>query len=205
MIFDPLQLVGIFYLGAIAQAAFLIVGRVPVKELKYFPLCFAWALLGMMPGKHEENYDLYFHCFLTAAVFAISFAWTYRKYLLDPINREVLLAWNLIFLYAAMRTQVHPYVAYAAGVIALGLFVNLFSPFDLRKHMQTAMYAYFLCIVAGTAFLYLSLSHIAFFFNRGDGTLPEPASLFFAGASLLYITVNLWYVYQLNPDRKSVV
>lgn len=199
MILDPLQLVGVFYLGVIAQAAFLVIGRVPVQELKYFPLCFAWALLGLLPGKHEHNYDVYIHFFFTAGVFAIAFAWTYRKYLLDPINREVLLAWNLIFLYAAMRTHAHPYFVYAATVIALVLFVNLFFPFDLRKHMQTAMYAYFLCIVAGTAFLYLSLSHITFFFNHGAGELPDAASVFFAGASLLYITVNMWYVYELNP------
>ena len=199
MILDPLQLVGVFYLGVIAQAAFLIIGRVPLNELKYFPLCFAWALIGMIPGKHETDYDLYFHFFFTAGVFAIAFAWSYRKYLLDPINREVLLAWNLILVYALMRTQMHPYVTYAAASIAFLLFVNLFFPFDLRTHMQTAMYAYFLCVVAGTALLYLSLSHLSFFFSRGQGELPDTASVFFAGASLLYITVNLWYVYQLNP------
>lgn len=153
----------------------------------------------MAPGKHERNYDLYFHLFFTAAVFAIAFAWSYRKYLLNPINREVLLAWNLIFVYALMRMHVHPYISEVAAIIAFLLFVNLFFPFDLRKHMQTAMYAYFLCLVAGTAFLYLSLSNLTFFFTDGKGPLPDVASIFFAGSSLLYITVNLWYVYELNP------
>ena len=119
-----------FYAGILAQAIFLLFGRFEPKDFPKLGGCGLASLLGLIPGKHETNYQLNLHLFLVACAFAVAYALCFKKKILERINKEILMVWTLLGLYIAFRTPLlMSYPPVVIALLGLGLLpvVNAFA------------------------------------------------------------------------------
>jgi len=192
-----------FYAGIFAQAVFLLIGQVEPKDFLKLGGCCLGSLLGLLPGKHETIYHLNTHLFLIACVFAVGYAFCFKKRILERINKEILMVWTLIGIYIALRTPlVMLYPPVFLALLGLGLLpiINAFAGFDARYGWKVYFYIWFLCVLVGIAASKFAFSTVANVFEFNHGTEEITAlQMFVIGMSFLYLAVNLWYVVELIP------
>jgi hypothetical protein len=193
----------LFYAGIFAQAIFLLTGRFESKDFLKLGGCCLSALAALIPGKHETHYNLNFHLFLIACVFAVGYAWCFKKRILERINKEILMVWTLVGLYIALRTPLvasHPPVFLVLLMLGLLPVINAFAGFDARYGWKVYFYIWFLCVLVGIAASKFAFSTVANVFAFSHGTEEINAlQMFVIGMSFLYLAVNLWYVIELIP------
>ena len=193
----------LFYAGILAQAIFLLLGQLEPKDFLKFGGCCLGSLAGLLPGKHESHYALNFHLFLVACVFAVAYAWCFKKRILERINKEILMVWTLVGLYIALRTPLvasHPLVFLLLLMLGLLPVINAFAGFDARYGWKVYFYIWFLCVLVGIAASKFAFSTVANVFAFRHATEEVNAlQMFVIGMSFLYLAVNLWYVVELIP------
>lgn len=202
-----LEAVWPFYAGILVQAVFLLVGQFERSDLTKLLGCCAGSLLGLMPGKHEHQYDLSFHLLAVAGIFTIIYVGFFKEKLLERINKEILMVWTLIGLYVALQT---PLITESrAAIIVLVIFsaipvINAFAGFDKGFGWKVYFYMWFLVVlvfVAASKFAWSTVANI-FGFHHGDAPVNS-LTAFCLGMSFLYLGANLWYLIKLCPFVKS--
>jgi hypothetical protein len=190
-----------FYAGILAQAVFLLLGRMELKDAGKILACCAGSAFGLIPGKHEHNYNLSFHLFLVACIFAIGYAFCFKQKILEHIDKEILLVWNLIGLYVALQSPFvvsHPELLILLLILSLIVVINAFAGFDKSYGWQVYFYIWFLCILVGIIASQFAFSTMLDIFGRAAQPL-DSFTLFVVGMSFLYLAVNLWYLLELIP------
>jgi len=195
------QAIILFYAGILTQAVFLLLGRMTFKDAGLILACCAGSLLGLVPGKHEHHYDLSTHWFFVACVFAVGYAFCFKKKILTHIDKEILMVWTLVGLYAALQTPfivAHPQLPYPLLGLSLIAVVNAFAGFDKAYGWQVYFYIWFLCVLVGIAASQFAFSTMFSIF--GHGTVSAGSfTMFVLGMCFLYLAVNLWYLVELIP------
>lgn len=190
-----------FYAGILAQAVFLLVGQMKLKDAAKILACCAGSMLGLLPGKHEHHYNLSLHLFLVACAFAIGYALCFKKKILEHIDKEILLVWNLIGLYVALQSPFvvsHPELLILLLILSLIAVINAFTGLDKSYGWQVYFYIWFLCILVGIIASQFAFSTMLDIFGHGAKPLNS-FTLFVVGMSFLYLAVNLWYLVELIP------
>ena len=190
-----------FYAGILTQAVFLLLGQLGLKDAGKLMACCAGSALGFIPGKHERNYDLSFHLFMVACVFAVAYAFCFKKKILQHINKEILLVWTLVGLYLALQTPfivAHSQLLMLVLALSLIAVVNAFAGFDKAYGWQIYFYIWFLCILVGIIASQFAFSTVFSMF--GHNAVPADAfTMFVVGMSFLYLAVNFWFLIELIP------
>jgi len=172
------------------------------SDLLFIPLCLLVAVMMLMPGKDERNYDTYFHLFLVGAGFTVTYAIIFKKRILDNINKEILMVWNLVFLY--MFSQYSsifqtPIISIIVILLSILVIINAFFNFDSHYYWKVYFYIWFLIIIVGITSSHFAYDKISFFFNHGYGLTASPIDMLFIGGSFLYLAVNIYYIIELIP------
>ena len=195
------QVIVLFYAGILAQAVFLLLGQMTLKDAGLVLACCAGSALGLIPGKHEHRYDFNFHLFLVACAFAIGYAFCFKKKILQHIDKEILLVWTLVGLYVALQTPFivsHPQLLILLLGLGLIAVINAFAGFDKAYGWQVYFYIWFLCVLVGIAASQFAFSTVSSIFGHNAVSL-SPFTVFLVGMSFLYLAVNFWYLIELIP------
>ena len=190
-----------FYAGILAQAVFLLLGQLGLKDAGKLLACCAGSALGFIPGKHERNYDLSFHMFMVACVFAIAYAFCFKKKILQHIDKEIVSVWTLVGLYIALRTPFivsHPQLLILVLCLSLIAVANAFAGFDKAYGWQVYFYIWFLCILVGIVISQFAFSTVFSIFGQ-NAAPADSFTLFVVGMSFLYLAVNFWFLIELIP------
>lgn len=190
-----------FYIGTLIQSIFLIGYNFEKKDFLKFLGCLGFGILALAPGEKEYVYDHFFHLLLMAVFFAGAYAFIFKKKLLREINRDVLLLWNLIFIYIILRT---PYLSgtllvVTAGLLSLPSLVNIFYRLDKRYIWRVYFYIWFLFMIVSISLSHTTFSNLSFFVQKGSNMPTDSLKMFLLGASCLYIVTNLLYLLELIP------
>lgn len=193
----------LFYAGIVAQALFLLIGRMGLKDAGQVLACCGISLFGLIPGKHEHVYDPHLHLFMVACIFAIAYACFFKKKVLERINQEILMVWTLVFLYIMAQTPFiadHAWLFIPLAAASLLAVINAFAGFDRYYGWKVYFYVWFLCTIAGILASQFAFLTVCAVFGLGQ----HPAvigsfTVFVVGMSFLYLAINLWYVIELIP------
>lgn len=192
-----------FFAGMLVQAVFLLLGKLEPKDLVIILLCCAGSALGLIPGKHEHNYDFSFHLFIAACVFAVAYAYIFKEKILERINKEIVMVWTLVGLYIALGFPFivsHQQLTFLLLALSLLPIVNAFADFDQSYGWKVYFYIWFLCLIVGVMISQFAFSTVSAVFGFGHHTVPiNPLTIFVIGMSFLYLAVNLWYVLEIIP------
>ena len=195
------QAIILFYAGILAQAVFLLIGQLTLKDAGMVLACCAGSLLGFIPGKHEHMYDLSSHWFIVACAFSIGYALCFKKKILEHIDKEILLVWTLVGLYIALQTPFivsHPQLLIVLLSLSLLAVINAFAGFDRSYGWQVYFYVWFLCVLVGIVASQFAFSTMFSIF--GHHAAPANSyTMFVVGMSFLYLAVNFWFVIELIP------
>ncbi|MEI6288492.1 MAG: hypothetical protein WCP18_02850 [bacterium] len=197
-------LIILFFLGILAQAIFLLFGKIEKSDWKIFGLCLLISLSGFWPSKHDYPYNIYSHLFVVAIFFSIALAVTFKKKILQTINKEILLLWNLIFIYAFFQNDKlsqNNYLILAIIILSLPTIINAFTNFDKKYLWRAYLYIWFLILIISLSIL--NFDYIGLYaFNTDTFFTPpivSPEKMFFTGMAFLYLTINIWYLFELIP------
>ncbi len=191
----------LFYIGIITQAIFLLVDNFEKSDIWKFFGCIGIGLFAFIPGKHEYNYDLVLHLFLVAVFFAVIYSNVFKKKILQEINKEILLIWNLILIYIILRNSApnSHLILILIGISSIPSIINIFFSLDKRYGWRVFLYVWFLCILVFIASSHITFNNLSFFFTKGTNIPTDGIEMFWLGGSFLYFAVNAWYILQLIP------
>jgi hypothetical protein len=198
---EHLTLVLWFALGVGLQALLLIRGDWNWGRLA---LCVAFGALGMLPAKHEHNYEPFLHVLLSLGFFAFMFALRFKSDLLPVISEKVLLSYSLI-LWFAFFSYFYNGTAWSNALAVLllvptgaAVFIALQRP-SLSFVWKLSLYTWFLCIVVSLGLFQFPFRHLAIFLSPEKSPWLNPLDCIVAGMAFLYLAVNMAYLFELIP------
>jgi hypothetical protein len=180
------------------QATMMLRGKLEAGDPLKIATSFLCGLIGMLPNKHEASYSVTLHLVLSTFIGAFIFIVRFRRKLIARINGQVIVIWNILLLaifleHYGLRTT--PYLLVA--VPTLLTIVNLFSDFDKSFKWQVFFYTWFSIIIT-----IIGIYQIGSLSLLQGGTLTIGSAIFdifIAGASVLYILTNIFFVISLIP------
>ncbi|MBF0571306.1 MAG: hypothetical protein HQL12_05485 [Candidatus Omnitrophica bacterium] len=192
-----------FGLGVLIQAILLI-----QSDLKWGKLagCVGLGLCGMLPGKHEYNYELLPHIFICFCLFAVSFAMFFKEDILPVISEKVLLSYSLIFWFSFFSyfykdAFIHKFLFFLFLIPSLATVFIAFIKLKLNFWGKLFFYSWFLIIVVALGLFRFSFSHFSLFFDEQHVPWFGPIDCALTGMAFLYIIVNATYIWELIPLR----
>jgi hypothetical protein len=198
---EHLILVLWFGLGVGLQVLLLIRGDWNWGKLA---VCIAVGAAGMLPGKHEHQYQPYVHVLFALGLFAFFFAIWFKNDLLPVISEKVLLSYSSIFWFAFFsyfyKTTVFNNLLLVALLLpsAATIVVAVLSP-KLNFVWKLCLYTWFLSIVVSIGLLQFPFRHLAIFLSPQASPWLTPLDCIVAGMAFLYLAVNIAYLYELIP------
>ena len=194
-------LIASFGLGVALQAMLLIRG-----DWNWWRLAgnAAFALLGMLPGKHERVYQPLFHVLMVFSLFSVMFAFTFRKDILPLITGVVLLSYTLIFWFAFFS---YFYDGTPLHVILLALLLvptaaTIFATFLKTQPgfaLKLVLYTWFLVIILCLGLFQFPFSQLKLFLEDHQVPWVTPVQSATAGMAFLFLLANASYVLYLIP------
>jgi len=198
---EHLVLVLWFALGVGLQALLLIRGDWNWGRLAS---CVAFGALGMVPGKHEHEYEPFLHILLSLGLFAFMFALRFKDDLLPVISEKVLLSYSLIFWFAFF-SYFYNGTDWSNALAALLLvpsaatvFIALRRP-SLSFVWKLSFYTWFLCIIVSLGLFQFPFRHLSIFLSPEKSPWLNPLDCAVAGMAFLYLAVNMAYLFELIP------
>jgi len=190
-----------FGLGVITQAILLI--RNDWKWGK-FALCIGAGCFGMMPGKHEYNYEPLMHIFICFCIFAIMFALFFKEDILPLISEKVLLSYSLIFWFSFFSffykdAFIHKFLFFLFLIPSLSAVYIAFIKTKLNFLGKLFFYTWFLIIVVSLGLFRFSFSHLSLFFDKHHVPWIGSVDCLLTGMAFLYLIVNATYIWELIP------
>ena len=202
---EHLVLVLWFASGVALQALLLIRGDFNWGRLA---LCVGFGALGMLPGKHEHQYQPYSHVLFAMGLFAFMFALRFKDDLLPVISEKVLLSYSLIFWFAFFS---YYYKGTAGSNVLAALllvptaatvFIAVQRP-ALSFVWKLSLYTWFLCLVVSLGLFQFPFRNLSIFLSPEKSPWLNPLDCVVAGMAFLYLAVNMAYLYELVPIRKK--
>lgn len=198
---EHLILVLWFALGVGLQALLLIRGDWNWGRLA---LCVAFGALGMLPGKHEHEYEPFLHILFSLGLFAFMFALRFKDDLLPVISEKLLLSYSLIFWFAFF-SYFYNGTAWSNALAALLLvpsaatvFIALQRP-SLSFVWKLSLYTWFLCIIVSLGLFQFPFQHLSIFLLPERSPWLNPLDCIVGGMAFLYLAVNMAYLFELIP------
>lgn len=202
-------LVVAFFIGMVFQAFFMLVGRWERGDFLKILASIGFGLLGMLPGKSENNYDPGMHFFFAAIIFIFAFTAYFKKRLLSRIGARTLLIINVLFLAVIVNQFRFSWpLAIIVFIPTILTFINGFTDMDRKFGWQVFFYAWFSIMVASMGIFHFAYRNLGILFRWGSigeifgsGQVPlvSPSEMFLAGAAFLYIISSAWYALALIP------
>ena len=194
-----------FAIGLVLEA-FVLTGRKFNKAIAFImALCAGLALLVnlVMSFKGESVFSqegFAAHVVVFAVVFSVCFGYILRDLILPAINEQVLIIWNLLFLYVYFsRSNGLGVFTYIILTLSLLTLANGFLDLHSRKFWKVFFYAWFLFMVVYFAFTQFTFHNLSFL------TATQPVAglnglvALLTGMAGFYLIVNFWYLFRLIP------
>jgi len=191
-----------FALGMVLQALLMLGGRFRRGDWARAGWALASWLIGLLPGKHEPEYHLLLHVFYGMLVAGGVFTYLFRDRLLPHIGARLLLAWNLLLLYVAVRSGWDSTLQIFLILIpTVPTVVNAFTDIDNTFGWKVFYQAWFSTILVVIAIYCFDIGLLDVFEAKGGVALAlrSPFEMIAGGAAFLYIIANAWFVLALNP------
>ena len=198
---EHLLLVLWFGLGVGLQVLLLIRGDWNWGKLA---VCIIVGAAGMLPGKHEHQYQPYIHILIALGLFAFIFAIWFKDDLLPVISEKVLLSYSLIFWFAFFSfyyqgtERDNIFLGFLSLPSAATIFIALQRP-KLNFVWKLCLYTWFLAIVVSLGLLQFPFQHLSIFLSPQANPWLTPLDCIVAGMAFLYLAVNIAYLYELIP------
>jgi hypothetical protein len=200
---EHLALVLWFGSGVALQALLLIRGDWNWGRLAF---CVAFGALGMVPGKHEHQYQPFLHVLFSMGLFAFMFALRFKDDLLPVVSEKVLLSYSLIFWFAFF-SYFYKGTAWSNALAALLLLPTAATVFiavqrpALNFVWKLSLYTWFLCVVVSLGLFQFPFQHLSIFLSPEKSPWLNPLDCIVAGMAFLYLAVNMAYLFELIPIR----
>ena len=189
-----------FGLGMALQAAVMLRGSFRRGDQGRAGMALLVGLAGMIPGRREHHYDLAMHVFLSLMVVAVAFAYGFRDRLLIRIGGRLLLAWNLLLIFVALRAGWTSWPALSLLAIpTVPTVVNAFTDIDRAFGWKVFFHAWFSTILVVMAIAGFDAGPLGMFFHGPASVARPPLEIIASGAASLYIVTNAWFVLALTP------
>jgi hypothetical protein len=200
---DSAAFVLCFGLGIVLQSL-VFVRRIAIIEparLKNFRMVALSALVGLIPGKREYTYNLKFHVFLGAVIYAFAFGWYYRRSILAVINEQVVLQVMIITVYALSTVfgiKEYPSLYFPLCIPLSILIYTSFRETPLGFRSKLILYVWYLMLNIVLLLLYVLTNYSLWnymHYGRGGVWIDEVL----LGINGFFLIVNSLYLYQLIP------
>jgi hypothetical protein len=198
---EHLVLVSWFGLGVALQALLLIRGDWNWGSLAF---CVLIGSFGMAAGKHEYEYRPFLHILISLGIFAFMFAIRFKNDLLPVVSEKVLLSYSLI-LWFAFFSYLYKGAAWQnvlAAILLVPSAATVFIAFKRPKLnfvWKLCLYTWFLCIVVSLGLFQFPFQHLSIFLSPEKSPWLNPLDCIVAGMALLYLAVNMAYLFELVP------
>jgi hypothetical protein len=184
----------------VSQAVLMLSSKWEAGDVKKLAQAFLFGLFGMLPGKHEHDYNVWFHLFMSCAIAAFTFVYRFRDKLVVRVSGQSLLVWNLLFLVVLFNHfGLSPVVGCLVAIPTLLTLSNGFMEYDESFGWQVFFHSWFSVMIVSIGLLHFSFTALSIFFPTNQAISLPPLEVYIAGASFLYLLVNIWYVIALIP------
>jgi hypothetical protein len=201
---DPvLVAIACFALGMVVQALFMLGGRFQRGDWGRAGWALAFWLIGLFSSDHEPEYHLLQHVSYGMLVAGVVFTYLFRDRLLPRVGGRLLLSWNLLVVYVAVRSGWNSTLQIFLILIpTVPTVVNAFTDIDNTFAWKVFYQAWFSTILAVIALYCFDLKLFDVFEAQSSvapAGLPSPFEMIAGGAAFLYIVTNAWFVLALVP------
>jgi len=198
---DRLILAAWFGLGVALQSLVLIRGDWNWKRLAG---CVAVGILGMLPGRHEHEYQPFFHVLLSYGVFSCCFAIMFKNDILPLVSEKVLLLYSLVFWFAFFSyfyegSMLHNILLVSLLIPSLVTVVVAVVRPKLGFAWKLFLYTWFLGAVISLGLLQFPFRHLTLFLHPQGTPWLTSVDCIVAGMAFLYLAVNITYLFELVP------
>ncbi len=179
----------IFLSGILFQAFMMLRGTWEDGDWKKILKAFLVGLLGFTPANGEtfETYSIPLHALLALGISILAFVVLFRKKLMAKVTSQIILIWNLVlFGLIVSHFGISSTQAMLVAPLTILTIISNFSDVDAKFIWQVFLRVWFSCIMIA-----ITIFQIASFTNLFD--------IFFLGAFLLYILVNVYFVLSIIP------
>ena len=186
----------------VMQALFMLGGRFRRGDWGRAAGAVASWLIGLVPGKHEQEYHLLLHVFYGMLVAGATFTYLFRDRLLTRIGGRMLLAWNLLLVYIAVHSGWDSPLQFLLLLLpTVPTVVNAFTDIDRNFGWKVFYQAWFSTILVVIAIHGFDAGLLGVFEAEGGvaPALRTPFEMIAGGAAFLYIVANAWFVLALVP------
>jgi hypothetical protein len=199
---DQLGLSFIFGAGVVAQTVLFIRDCPAETLLPRVGLAALVGLGGLLPGKHERDYQLHFHVCYCFVIFAFMIFGQFKKEIMARVSESSLLGNSLVFWYlcvtffdgtAPQRTIM--------GLAVLPTLATLVVAFTIREWsfpIRLCCYIWFLALMLAISCFQVGFGNMSFIWSAKFSP-PGPFSLFLTGMAFAYLVGSLFYIYILIP------
>lgn len=189
-----------FVLGMFAQAYSMLLGKWQEGDIKKLLIAFGTGFFGMVPGKHERNYELNLHVFYSCIIAASTFTSVFNHRLISRVGARALLILNILLIFLIYIKFGFSYFIFGLIFIpSLITLINGFSNLDDSFKWQVFFYVWFSIIIVSIGLLYFAFGSLLQTFGWSDVETTASFSIFMTGAAFLYILSNAWYAIMLIP------
>ena len=200
---ERLILAAWFGLGVALQALVLIRGDWNWKRLAG-SVCVG--LIGMLPGRHEQIYQPFFHVLYSLGIFSCWFAMAFKNDILPLVSEKVLLLYSMVFWFAFFsffyeRTLLHNILLALLMIPTIVTVVIAVVRPKLSFGWKLFLYVWFLGSVISLGLVQFPFHHLSLFLQPQGTPWLMPIDCIMAGMAFLYLAVNITYLYELVPIR----
>lgn len=197
-----IQMLAIFFAGILAQAFLMMAGQWKTGDMKATALSFATGLLGLLPGRHERNYDIGFHLLIVCVGFVVIFTACMRDRLVATIGARSLIILNVILISVVYaKWGFTPIIIELLAVPTIITLLNGFTDLDKDFGWQVFMYVWYVVMLVAIALFSFSFYDLKQIFWGGSNSVLTSASALVLGSSFFYIVSNAWFALALLPYK----
>lgn len=204
---DRLGLSFIFGAGIVAQTVLFIRNCPPETLLRRVGFAALMGLMGLMPGKHETDYQLHFHVCYCFIVYAFMVFAQFKDDIMARVSESSLLGNSLVFWYLCVSffdgTAPEKTIMAAAVFPTLATLVIAFTVRDWSFPVKLSCYVWFLMLMLAISIFQIRFGYVSFIWTA-KYEAPSPFGVFFTGMAFAYLVGSLFYIYILIPiDGKN--
>lgn len=197
-------LLGIFFIGMLVQAFYMLIGKFESKDIKKILFPFVFSILGLYPTDREihgvDDYDLPLHFFFVCLAAAFGFAHQFRRKLLPRILGQMLLIWNILFIFVVYNHfGLWLPILFIISIPTLLTVFNAFKNIDTTFGWQVFFHSWFSIMIVSIGVLGFTNGVLDIFTGGAGMYTLSPFTIFISGAAFLFLSVNIWYVVALIP------
>jgi hypothetical protein len=199
---DRVTLSLLFGSGVVSQTLLFILDSDAQNRGSRIAIAAGTGLLGLLPGKHERDYQLHFHVCYCFVVYAIVIFAQFKKEVMARVGESNLLVnsltlWYLCAVFLSPGSAQTTFLSLAA-LPTLGTLVVAFTIRDWSFPVRLSCYVWFLILTAAISCFQFRFGDMSFLFTDKYAA-PDPLNLYLTGMAFTYLAASLFYIYILIP------